>query len=426
MSLSRFLYSCLLYLLIPLVCLRLLWRSVRAPAYRARWYERFAWYVGIQKPMQSPIWIHAVSVGETQAALPLINTLLTDYPDTPILVTTTTPTGSQRVHDALGDKVIHVYLPYDLPDAVARFLQYMRPKLSIILETELWANLFAACHQRRIPIIIANARLSARSARGYKKIDTLIKETLNYTTVIAAQAELDAQRFINLGTSIDKVLTTGNIKFDLHINIDELNDKKLIWREAWGVQRFILLAASTHEGEEAQLLNIYKILKLQLPDLLLVLVPRHPERFNQVAELCKAENLHCTRRSEKIPCTEETDIFLADSIGELMQFYSATDIAFVGGSLVPVGGHNPLEPAVLGIPVLFAAHIFNFTAVYQILVEADGARCVSTQQEFIDTISALYHDKALRQQLGKNGKQCVLSNQGALTQLLTIVNKHNS
>lgn len=426
MSISRFLYSCLLYLLIPFVCLRLLWRSIRAPAYRKRWHERFAWYSGIQKPKKPPIWVHAVSVGETQAALPLIHTLLDRYPDTPILVTTITPTGSQRVRDTLGDQVMHVYLPYDLPDAVARFLKHMCPKLAIILETELWANLFASCHQQqKIPIIIANARLSARSARGYKKINHLIKETLNYTTVIAAQAELDAQRFIQLGASTEKVNTTGNIKFDLQLNIEELTAKKMLWRNTWGTQRFILLAASTHEGEEALLLKIYKQLKQQLPDLLLVLVPRHPERFNQVAELCKAENLQTVRRTEDIACTQNTDVFLADSIGELMQFYSATDIAFIGGSFVAVGGHNPLEPAILGVPVISASHTFNFSAVYQTLLEAEGARRITSPEAFIETISTLYHDKALRQQLGENGKRCVLNNQGALTRLLNIINQHN-
>ena len=409
----RLLYTGLLYLILPLALLRLYWRGRQDPGHRQRWRER----LGFVRPLPAGcLWVHAVSVGETRAALPLIRALLNRYPDLPLLVTTTTLTGSRQVREALGEQVHHVYAPYDLPGAVGRFLRQTRPKLAVIMETELWPNLLRQCAVAGIPALIANARLSERSARGYARIRPLTAALLQDVTLIAAQAEADAERFRALGAP--RVEVAGNLKYDLTLPDDLLERERRLRRELLGENRPVWIAASTHAGEDEQVLDAFARLRARWPELLLFLVPRHPERFDGVADLCRQRGLSVVRRSEERSCPLDTAIFLGDSMGELLRFYAAADLAFVGGSLVPTGGHNVLEPALLGLPVLFGPHMFNFTEAGERLLEADAAWRVADAVELAAQVDRLLADPAWRQQAGRRGRAVVEHHRGALAALL--------
>jgi 3-deoxy-D-manno-octulosonic-acid transferase len=415
----RYLYTLLLYLALPIVLLRLLLRGLGAPAYLRRWPERFGRFPHAP-PAAGAIWVHAVSVGEAIAAFPLVHKLREIYPALPIVFTTTTPTGSERVSRQFGDTVHHGYLPYDLPGAVARFLARTRPAIAVILETELWPNMYAACAARRIPLIVANARLSARSAVAYRRVARLTRATLRQVALIAAQSEADAARFLALGAPADRVRAIGNLKFDLALPPD-LAERAAELRRAWGGQRRIWIAASTHEGEEAQILDAYTQARVQIPDLLLVLVPRHPERFGRVAALCQTRGYRTVRRSENHPCAPDTDVFIGDSMGELLLFYAAADIAFVGGSLVPSGGHNPLEPAALARPVLHGPHMFNFAEISRLLHAAGGAREVKDAGELAQAVGDCLTHPGLCRESGEKALAIVEQNRGALKRLLELV-----
>lgn len=414
----RLLYTLSLYLLLPFVLLRLLRRGLRAPAYLRRWPERFGRFP--HTPPPGAIWIHAVSVGETIAAFPLVRALQHRHPQRPIIFTTTTPTGSERVTREFGAGVLHGYLPYDLPGAVARFLARTRPALAVILETELWPNMYAACSARHIPLIVANARLSARSAAGYRRVARLARATLEQVALVAAQGEADAERFLALGAPRDRVRVTGNLKFDLAVAPDIMERGQTL-RDGWGRHRPVWIAASTHEGEEALVLAAHARARGQIPDLLLLLVPRHPERFDRAAELCRASGMPVVRRSEQRPCAPDTAVYLGDSMGELMLLYAAADIAFVGGSLVPSGGHNPLEPAALARPVLHGPHVFNFAEISRLLREAGGSREVNDAGELAGTVVDLLRHPEQAADMGKRAHGVVLLNRGALERLLGIV-----
>jgi 3-deoxy-D-manno-octulosonic-acid transferase len=415
----RLTYSILLYLLSPLFILHLLIRSIKAPAYRARWAERFGFYKDAA-PERAPIWVHAVSVGEAQAALPLIRKLHDLDADHPVLVTTHTPTGSQRVQETLGEDVLHVYVPYDLPGAVGRFLKHMQPRMAIIMETEIWPNLYAACRQRNIPLLLANARLSERSMKGYKKLGKFTRETLNNITCIAAQGQSDAARFITLGANPDKMQVTGNIKFDIQLPAS-LTETAAVLRRDWGVERRVWIAASTHQGEDELILNAHAQVMHALPDALLVLVPRHPERFDSVSSLCEKRGYNVVRRSQHRACANDVDIYIGDSMGELDLLYAASDLAFIGGSLVDVGGHNPLEAAALGLAIVQGPHTFNFVEITRMLTEAEAAMSIHDSEQLAAAVIDLLGDANRRSEFGERAKGVVEANRGALQRLLQLV-----
>jgi 3-deoxy-D-manno-octulosonic-acid transferase len=412
---ARRLYSLLLTLGVPLVLLRLLWRGRKNLAYRRRWGERFGWFAA--PPLHAPIWVHAVSVGEVQAAVPLIHALLERYAEHSLVVTTTTPTGSQRARELFGSRVFHVYLPYDLPGAVGRFLRRVQPRLALVMETELWPNLFHHCAARGIPVVMANARLSERSAAAYARFSALLHPTLAGVKLIAARDESDAARFRALGTPPAQLKVMGNLKFDQPLPAD-LTARAQALRQQLGASRPVWVAASTHEGEEEQVLAAFTRLREILPEALLLLVPRHPERFPKVAELVQHSGYPLVRRTEGRACDAGTAVFLGDTLGELPLFYAAADVAFVGGSLVAVGGHNMLEPAALGVPVVFGPHLFNFQEISQALLAAGGAQQVADATALATVTAALLNDKAQRTQMGEAGRRLVAENRGALDRLL--------
>ncbi|MCK5876076.1 MAG: lipid IV(A) 3-deoxy-D-manno-octulosonic acid transferase [Candidatus Marithrix sp.] len=403
----RFIYTFIFYLIVPLLFLHLFWRGFKAPAYWQRWSERFGWFPAL--PVHGCLWIHAVSMGEVQAATPLIQALQTKFPNHPILVTTTTPTGSQRVTEQFGNQVWHVYLPYDLPGPIARFLIRTKPSILILMETELWPNLLHACQD--IPVILANGRMSVNSAKGYLRISKLTQQMLNNITVIAAQTKLDAYRFTLLGADLGKIKVTGSIKFDNNLSISE--HKQNINRKVW-------IAASTHAGEEEIILEVFTRLKPEFKDLLLVLVPRHPERFNQVTKLCQQQGFVTTRRTLG-DITADTEIYLVDTIGELAMLYTLADVAFVGGSLVPIGCHNLLEPAAVGLPVIMGPHVFECAEICRQLLEAKAARQIADSKQLYQVVNTYLDDTQLAKTTGENGRLFIQKNQGALQRLLLII-----
>ncbi len=414
-AMIRILYSLLLSLLLPLLLLRLLWRSRRLPSCRQRLGER----LGLVLPALQPggIWIHAVSVGESIAAAPLVEALLARYPQYPVTVTSMTLTGSQRIRALFGDRVQHCYLPYDLPWAAGRFLARLQPRLAIIMETELWPNYLQQCARRRIPLVLANARLSARSASGYARIGALVRPMLQALDWIAAQSTADAARFCQLGARPEGVSVTGSIKFDQPAD-PALPARARQWREqAQSLQRPTWIAASTHAGEEEQVLAAHRQLLAVCPDALLILVPRHPERFAAVAGLCHQAGLCTLLRSSGRPLTTGHQVLLGDSMGELPFLYALADWAFVGGSLVARGGHNLLEPAALGLPLLSGPHLFNFQAIAGQLQDAGALALVADGPALTAAVQQLALQPA-RRQAGRAGQAVVDASRGALQRLL--------
>jgi len=411
-------YTILLYLMLPLVLLRLLWRSQKAPGYRKRWKER----LGLFDPfgVSHTLWIHAVSVGEVQAAVPLVKLLQERYPGQVIVITTTTPTGSRRVKELFGDDIFHVYAPYDLPLIIERFIQRAKPRIVVLMETEIWPNLLATCKRHGIPSLLANARLSHRSARGYARLGGFTRQTFGDISWIAAQAEADASRFAQLGVDPAKILVTGSIKFDARLP-RSLNEQADVIRRAWGHERPVWVAASTHEGEDEQVLQAHVQIRQQLPDALLVLVPRHPERFDSVAFLCQKFEFDVVRRSDQANCTPETGVFLGDTVGELPMFLAGADVAFMGGSLIKHGGHNMLEPAALGVPVVFGPHNFNFAAISKLLLEEDAALMVKDADGLATVVESWLGDASERSRIGENGRRAVEQNRGALKKLADLI-----
>jgi len=392
------LYTALFYLIQPLIWIRLWVRGRKAPAYRKRWGERYGFYRRPLKP--GGIMLHSVSVGETLAAIPLVRALRHRYPDLPITVTTMTP--------------------YDLPDALNRFLNKVDPKLVLIMETELWPNLIAALHKRHIPLVIANARLSARSAAGYAKLGKFVGRLLRRITLIAAQNEEDGARFITLGARSNQVTVTGSLKFDISVT-PQLAAKAVTLRRQWAPHRPVWIATSTHDGEESIIIAAHQALLNQFPNLLLILVPRHPERFPDAINLVRQAGLSYTTRSSGEVPSSGTQVVIGDTMGELMLLYGIADLAFVGGSLVERGGHNPLEAAAHAIPVLMGPHTFNFKDICARLEQASGLITVTDATTLVKEVSSLLTDADYRNFYGRHAVEVLYQNQGALQRLLQLL-----
>jgi 3-deoxy-D-manno-octulosonic-acid transferase len=414
-----FLYTPLLYLFLPVLLIRLVWRGFKNPDYWHRWRERFGFIERLQQPVD--VWVHAVSVGEVRAAEPLVNALLDKAKSITLLVTTMTPTGSAQVRQCFGDRVHHCYVPYDYPAAVNRFIDKTRPHLAVFMETEMWPNIIRLCSRRAIPLLFANVRLSEKSFYRYQRVVGFMGPVLRLASGFAAQTHSDAERLKRLGAREESVRVTGSIKFEVKLPASLIEVAKVLRRE-WGSDRLVWIAASTHEGEDETLLAAFAELKQNHPNLLLVIVPRHPERFAAVARLCHRAGYKTVLRSQDAgPLSRDVDIFIGDSMGELNLFYAASDIAFVGGSLVPVGGHNVLEPCALGLPVVFGPHMFNFQEIGERTLAHDAGMRVADKGELTAAIDRYLADPNLRFKTGEAGKAFVAENRGALQKTLHLL-----
>lgn len=406
------LYSLVLRLAFPVTLYHLVWRGMRQREYLQRWPERYAWLDG-RLDLHDAIWVHAVSVGEVLAARPLVEALLAKYPERPLLLTTITPTGSERVRAIWGKRVHHVYLPYDLRSMVRRFLDRARPALAVIVETEIWLNLYVECDRRGIPLAMVNARLSERSLRGYLPVQSLARLAMQAVHLVAAQSATDAGRLARIGADPARTVVTGNLKYDLALPEGSAR-QALQWRAGWGARRPVWIAASTHAPEEEAVLALHARVLALHPDALLLWAPRHPERFAAVREAALAQGLLVrTRRAQRLPVAG-TQVFVIDTMGELLGFFAAADVAFIGGSLCEVGGHNVLEPAALGVPSVVGPHTFNFAEVTRRLRDAGALVQVPDAGELGDAVLALLEDAPRRNQMGTAGRNQVAQLSGAL------------
>jgi len=403
----RTLYSTLFYLALPIIALRLYARARKQPAYRDRIRERFGFY-----PVQfeDSIWVHAVSVGEVIAAIPLIKHLQALHPNLPIVVTTMTPTGAERVQASFGDTVTHLYLPYDVPAAVRRFLKAINPRVGIIIETEVWPNLVMECAARQIPLCLMNARLSEKSARGYARLQLFSRMLFKKFDLIAAVGAEDAKRFVRLGAKEKNVVVTGNLKFDLSLP-ENIAEQTAELKNKFAAHPFIWVAASTHDGEEEIILKAHEKILAVNPHALLILVPRHVDRFDVIAEMVQ-KNFKLARHSGQEMNT--CNVYLGDTIGDLLLFYSLADVAFVGGSLIPRGGHNILEPAVLAKPILTGPHMMNFAEIHNMFLQHQAVTEVKDAQSLAEAvIFYMQHPDASAAQ-GQKALGVIEQNRGAL------------
>ncbi|MEA5666081.1 lipid IV(A) 3-deoxy-D-manno-octulosonic acid transferase [Stenotrophomonas sp. MH1] len=415
--LLRGLYSAVLYLLLPITVYHLVWRGFRVREYFKRWDERYASYP--ESGGQPRVWLHAVSVGEVNAAAPVVNALRELRPDIRWIITTITPTGSQRVRALWGDAVDHVYLPYDVPGSVNRFLAHFRPSLALILETELWPNMLFGCRDRGIPVYILNARLSARSLKGYRVLKALVSRALRTVTCVAAQSADDAARFIALGARPEQVRALGNLKFEIHppdptAVLEGFHQHVPDTRPVW-------IAASTHEGEEQAVVDIHRRLLERHPDALLLWAPRHPERFAKVEAVAREQGWRvATRKAQEWP-EPGTQVFVLNTLGELMAFYACARVAFVGGSLQPIGGHNLLEPAAMGVAAITGPHLHNFAEISRRMDEAGALRICADAQAVGATVEQLLENDAERERMIEAGRALVANGRGALERTLELI-----
>jgi 3-deoxy-D-manno-octulosonic-acid transferase len=407
----RVLYNALLWAALPFLPLRLAWRARRQPEYLQHVGERFGRYP--PAPPQPVIWIHAVSVGETRAAAPLVSALLERHPGHAIVMTHMTPTGRAAGEQLFGDRVIRAYLPWDYPFAVARFLRHFRPRLGLLMETEVWFNLVEGCRDAGVPLYLVNARLSERSARGYRRLGRLAREAFGGLSGVLAQTEADAQRLASVGAS--EVEVTGNLKFDLTPPPAQ-RELGARLRAAFGAQRPVWLAASTREGEEERVLDAHAA--LDVPGALLVLVPRHPQRFDDVARLLERRGVAFRRRSQDAPVPADVAVVLGDSMGELFAYYACADVAFVGGSLLPLGGQNLIEACAVGTPVLVGPHTFNFEEAARLAIEAGAALRVADPAELARVAGALLADPVRRAAMAAAGRAFAGRHRGATERVL--------
>lgn len=420
MPLRRFVYTLTMYLLTPVILYRLAVRGLRYREYFVRWRERFGFFD--DPHIRDSIWVHAVSMGEVNAALPLIDALMRRYQDTPFVITTVTPTGSERVRRVYGDRVFNTYLPYDLPASIGRFLDRVRPRVAVVMETEIWPNLFFECQARGIPVIVANGRLSEKSLRGYGPIRPLARSALASTRYIAAQSSTDAARLHDLGADPDRLGVVGNLKYDMAVP-PQLQEEARELRAHWGAGRPVWIAASTHDGEEMPVLKAHAEVLRRFPDALLLLAPRHPERFKPVVLACRSFGFATRTRSEDGTAENDTQCFVVDTLGELLRFYGAADVAFVGGSLVPIGGHNVLEPAALYVPVIVGPKMFNFADITASLMEAGAIVQIAEADELGTAVTRLLIDPALRETIGRAGRAAFEREQGGVLRTLGIIGR---
>lgn len=413
----RYLYNVLIYLAAPVALLVQLWRGLRDPSYRDRLGERFGFGAALD---EDSIWVHAVSVGEVQAAAPLVRALRKRYAAVPLVLTTVTPTGAERARQLFGADVVLRYVPFDLPGSVRRFFDRVRPRVALIMETELWPNLYSECGRRTIPLVLSSARISPRSVRRYRRLVPLFRDALSHGIVIAAQSAADAERFRSIGANPARTHITGNIKFDFELRPD-IERLGRAWREAQVPDRPVWVAGSTHEGEEELLLDAHQRLQREHPRALLVLVPRHPNRFEAVAALLTRRGVSWASRASGQPIGGDCAVLLGDTMGELMLFYAAADVTFVAGSLQPVGGHNLLEPAAVGVPILTGPHNFNSEDVFRKMQEAGAVRVVDDAPALAGALVKLLADDAARRDMGAAGLAVVRDNRGALDRLVGLV-----
>lgn len=416
---QRLLYTLVMYALVPVILWRLAWRGLSQPQYFRRWNERFGCFRARQGA-PGALWVHAVSVGEVAAAAPLIARLRQRHPDAPLVITTITPTGSAQVRKLWGEDVFHVYLPYDLGAAVRRFLLRTRPVLAIVMETEIWPNLFLECAAAGIPIVVANARLSERSLRGYGPVRALARMAIRCAHTVAAQSGTDAERLTALGARPERVVIAGNMKYDLTLP-PGLPFKAASWRAGWGASRPVWVAASTHEQEEADVLAAHRRVLKQFPDALLLWAPRHPERFRTVEQAAHDAGLRVASRSVGGLPGRDCQCFVINSLGELLMFYATADLAFVGGSLQPIGGHNMLEAAALGVPCLVGPHTFNFAEVTEHLLASGAALRVLDARALGSAVIALLTDADQRMAMAEAARALVERERGAVERTLRLV-----
>jgi 3-deoxy-D-manno-octulosonic-acid transferase len=404
----------MLYLLLPWALLHLAWRARKQPAYLEHVGERFGIF-----PNNMPsrvIWIHAVSVGETRAAEPLIKALQARHPEHRILLSHGTPTGRQTGMDLYGDRVARCYLPYDFGWASRRFLRHFRPVVGVFMETEIWPNLICASVHSAVPVYLVNARMSEKSARGYRRIGRLTRDALSRLSGIGAQTNHDAQRLLGLGARA--VTITGNIKFD-RLAPAEMVALGATLRASFGAQRPVFLAASTREGEETMILDV--LAHLAVPELLTVIVPRHPQRFEEVVSLAKQRGYKVQRRSENRPIDADTHIVIGDSMGEMFAYYAACDVAFIGGSLLPLGGQNLLEACAVGRPVIVGPHMFNFEEATRGAIDAGAAIRVADAGKLGFTIDQLLSDVDRRRAMSEAGRRFTEAHRGATVKTLELL-----
>ncbi len=416
-----YLYSILVILLLPFALLKVFWRGFLDSRYRAGIAERLGSIpVGIS---QQPVWIHAVSVGEVRAIQPLIQQLLQDYPDTSVHVTTSTPTGREMLHSLFSDTISLSYFPYDAGFLVRRFLAQLQPRLLLVVETEIWPTVFRQCEQQKIPICLLNARLSERSLRQYHYFRGFTHQVLSAVTLITAKSDPDKNRFLSLGMKADKVHVTGNLKFDLQLDLSASNSRP--YRQALSCRSPVWIAGSTHAGEEEIVLQVHQRILQKYPQALLVLMPRHPQRWQKIQSLCQRYGFSAARASQlpnQLPeCVPDSQVLLGDQLGQLMPLYAEADVAFIGGSLVPHGGHNPLEATVVRKPVISGDAIWNFQDIYALLQQVEACALVATHDELADAVLQLIENNEQRIAMGDAGYTLLLQHRGATTRTMEMI-----
>ncbi|MCU7938645.1 MAG: lipid IV(A) 3-deoxy-D-manno-octulosonic acid transferase [gamma proteobacterium symbiont of Bathyaustriella thionipta] len=434
---QRFIYTVLYYCLTPVFFVRLLIKHQKSNAYKEqrqplRLAERLGFFSrpDFYEQAQSPVWFHTVSVGEFIAALPLIRQVIQNYPQYPLVITCTTTTGSAQIVNTFATeikqgKIFHVYLPYDLPGSIRRFLKKIRPRVGIIMETEIWPNLLYTAQKMTIPMWLLNARMSARSAKGYSRVKGLTQTALQQFTGIAAQDTLDAERLNKLGANDNSLSVTGSIKFDIQINSEDLEAGKALRQQLCWQDKIVLIAASTHKGEDEIVSSVYQKLKQKHPQLVMIVVPRHPERFETVYQLLNVGNNTVIKRSamrDKVKNEEkQINILLGDSMGEMMRYFACADLVFMGGTLVPTGGHNILEPAAMGLPIVYGPHMFNFNAINELFLHYQAAQQVVDKDSLEQILDLLLSDKSSADIMANKAKQLIVQNTGAMDKMLLLL-----